>query len=180
MLTIVSVTIPDDIDSKLLTTHGSCFGMAEEVGLVPGSNILLALRGVSVVEVLELEDRSRRAWRRAGPRPVRTKLWRPGRATGGMALVVLSHGSGGAARNLAWLAEALCAEGYLVAAIDHHGNSCDEELLPEGAAFWWERPADLTFVVDQLQETEHFRGVAVAGYSLGGYTAARGPGCAHR
>lgn len=138
--------------------------------LVP--DISLALRGVSCVEVLELKDRSRRAWRRAGPRPVRTKLWRPERTRVGIALVVLSHGSGGAADNLAWLAEALWAAGFLVAAVDHHGNSCDEELLPEGAAFWWERPADLSVVVDHLQETEHVKGVAVVGYSLGGYTAA--------
>jgi predicted dienelactone hydrolase len=86
--------------------------------------------------------------------------------------VVLSHGSGGAAANLAWLGEALSAEGFLVAAVDHHGNSAEDELLPEGAAFWWERPRDLTVVVDHLERTEKVRSVAVAGYSLGGYTAA--------
>ncbi|WP_157683771.1 alpha/beta hydrolase family protein [Microlunatus soli] len=102
---------------------------------------------------------------------MRTLLWRP-KQDRWRSLVVLSHGSGGAAANLGWLAEALCDEGFLVAAVDHHGNSSDEELLPEGAAFWWERPADLTVVVDHVQMTEKVGSAAVAGYSLGGYTAA--------
>ena len=85
---------------------------------------------------------------------------------------MLSHGSGGRASNLAWLGEALSADGYLVAAVDHHGNSSQGELLAEGSAFWWERPADLTVVVDHLQQTEGVRRLAVIGYSLGGYTAA--------
>jgi predicted dienelactone hydrolase len=124
-------------------------------------------------EVLELHDETRKAWQRDGPRPVRTQLWRPARSTASPpSLVVLSHGSGGAAINLAWLAEALSAVGFLVAAVDHHGNSSQEQLLPEGSAFWWERPADLTVVVDHLQKTEDVQAVAVAGYSLGGYTAA--------
>lgn len=48
-------------------------------------------------------------------------------------LVVLSHGSGGAAVNLMWLAEALAADWFLVAAVDHHRDSSTEQLLPEGA-----------------------------------------------
>lgn len=121
--------------------------------------------------MLELHDESRRAWRGDGPRPVRTLLrWPEG--SGVDALVVLSHGSGGAAVDLAWLGEALSADGFLVAAVDHHGNSCEELVLPEGAAFWWERPGDLTVVVDHLQRTEAVRSVGVIGYSLGGYTAA--------
>lgn len=128
---------------------------------------------MGVPEVLELRDDRRPAWRRDGPRPVRTQLWRPDRASGNPPpLVVLSHGSGGAAVNLAWLADALSADGFLVAAVDHHGNSSAEELLPEGATFWWERPADVTVVLDHLQKTENVRAVAVVGYSLGGYTAA--------
>lgn len=128
---------------------------------------------MGVAEVLVLRDDRRRAWRRAGPRPVRTQLWRPGRGSRNPTpLVVLSHGSGGAAVNLAWLAEALSGEGFLVAAVDHHGNSSAEALLPEGAAFWWERPADLTVVVDHLQKNENVPAAAVVGYSLGGYTAA--------
>lgn len=159
--------------------HGSLLrpywtGLATGIpGLVSRADISLALRGMGGTEVLELCDVSRRAWRQDGPRPVRTQLWRPDRDSGSAPLVLLSHGSGGAAANLAWLAQALSAEGFLVAAVDHHGNSSAEALLPEGAAFWWERPADLTVVVDHLQKTENVGDVvAVVGYSLGGYTAA--------
>lgn len=148
-------------------------GSLRRHGLASHPNISLAFCCVGVTEVVELRDDRRRAWRRDGPRPIRTQLWRPGRAGRNPApLVVLSHGSGGAAVNLTWLAEALSCDGFLVAAVDHHGNSSAEELLPEGAAFWWERPADLTVIVDHLQKTENVSAAAVVGYSLGGYTAA--------
>src|SRR5262249_26455384 len=38
-------------------------------------------------------------------------------------LIVLSHGTGGGAAMLSWLAEALASNGYLVAAVNHHGNT---------------------------------------------------------
>jgi predicted dienelactone hydrolase len=126
---------------------------------------------MSEAEILDLHDETRLAWRGDGPRPVRTHLWRPASRRDAVPLVVLSHGSGGAAVNLAWLAEALSAEGFLVAAVDHHGNNCADGPLPEGA-FWWERAPDLSVVVDHLQRMENVAAVGVVGYSLGGYTAA--------
>lgn len=124
-------------------------------------------------EILELFDETRPAWRTDGPRPVRTHVWRPAsNHDQPKPLVVLSHGSGGEAANFVWYAEALSAEGFLVAAVDHHGNNDADGVLPEGAAFWWERPRDLTVVVDQLTKQETVSTVGVLGYSLGGYTAA--------
>lgn len=148
--------------------------MSSDGGTVGGDQLryIISVPGVNLPDVLELHDDTRRAWRGDGPRPVRTRLWRPDRATRQHSVVVLSHGSGGAASNLAWLAEGLAADGFIVAAVDHHGNSADEMPLPEGAAFWWERPRDLTVVVDHLQRSEDVGSVAVVGYSLGGYTAA--------
>lgn len=128
---------------------------------------------MGATEILDLYDDTRRTWRSGGPRPVRTHLWRPAReAAVPPPLIVLSHGSGGAAADLSWLAEALSGEGLMVAAIDHHGNTYPDDILPEGLLFWWERPRDLTVVVDHLQKTENVQAVGVAGYSLGGYTAA--------
>ena len=131
------------------------------------------MRAMAGGETLDLYDDTRRAWRGGGPRPVRTHLWLPQQTgEGPPPLIVLSHGSGGAAADLTWLAEPLSAEGYLVAAVDHHGNSYPDDLLPEGFAFWWERPRDLTVVVDYLRKTEDVQVAGVVGYSLGGYTAA--------
>ncbi len=131
-----------------------------------------SLPGMGDAEILDLYDEARQAWRRDGPRPVRTHLWRPKPTEGSPSLIVLSHGSGGAALDLAWLAAALSADGFLVAAVDHHGNSSPDDLLPEGSSFWWERPRDLTVVVDHLREAENVHRAGVVGYSLGGYTAA--------
>ncbi|MET9023279.1 hypothetical protein ABZV93_25235 [Actinopolymorpha sp. NPDC004070] len=123
-------------------------------------------------QVLDLLDPTRTAWQGGGPRPVRTLLWRPTpdqrRAH---PLVVVSHGSGGAPEDLAWLAEPLSSKGFLVAAVRHHGNHNDENL-PEGMSFWWERAPDLSVVVDHLERTESLASVGVVGYSLGGYAAA--------
>jgi predicted dienelactone hydrolase len=123
-------------------------------------------------EVLELFDETRSAWGAEGPRPVGTHVWRPVGESTGRPLVVLSHGSGGAAVNLAWLAEALCAEGFLVAAVDHHRNTYFDNQHLEGFSFWWERAPDLSFVVDHLAASDGVERAAVVGYSLGGFTAA--------
>ncbi|MFD2081255.1 Predicted dienelactone hydrolase [Actinopolymorpha cephalotaxi] len=123
-------------------------------------------------QALDLHDPTRTAWHGGGPRPVPTLVWRPAsddrRAR---PLVVVSHGSGGSPQDLAWLAESLSAQGFLVAAVRHHGNNNDENL-PEGMSFWWERAPDLSVVVDHLERTESLASVGVVGYSLGGYAAA--------
>lgn len=128
---------------------------------------------MTAAEVLDLYDESRSAWGAEGPRPVRTHVWRPARdGAGPPTLVVLSHGSGGTAVDLAWLAEALCTEGFLVASVDHHGNHYPDDLTLEGGSFWWERAPDLSFVVDHFATANGVRKAGVVGYSLGGYTAA--------
>jgi len=91
-------------------------------------------------------------------------------------LVLLSHGTGGAAAQLAWLAESLATRGYIAAAINHHGNTAVEEYLPQGFILWWERAEDLRRVLDRLVEDpvlgphiDRSR-IGAAGFSLGGYT----------
>lgn len=120
------------------------------------------------MEVLELVDPARPRWDGDGPRPVRTYLWRPPAESSPLAL--LSHGHGGHARELGWLAEALLADGFAVAAPEHHGCTAND-LLPEGFAFGWERARDLTFVLDQLDDGDPRRVVA-AGNSGGAYAVA--------
>lgn len=90
-------------------------------------------------------------------------------------LIVLSHGTGGSAPLLAWLAEPLVRAGFIVAAITHHGNN-PAELKAEGFALWWERATDVSRTLDYLLSDDRFRAridpsrIGAAGFSLGGYT----------
>lgn len=92
-------------------------------------------------------------------------------------VVLLSHGTGGTAASLGWLAHGLAAAGYVVLGVDHHGNTASEPYRAEGFLCWWERPRDLTVTLDTLAGTGPFVGrldlrrVACIGFSLGGYTA---------
>ena len=91
-------------------------------------------------------------------------------------LIVLSHGTGGAVAQLAWLADALASGGYIVAAVNHHGNTAIEEKTPQGFFLWWERATDLERLIDRLLHDDVFGSridperIGAAGFSLGGYT----------
>jgi predicted dienelactone hydrolase len=90
-------------------------------------------------------------------------------------LIMMSHGSGGDRYNISWLAEILAANGYIVAAMDHFGNTWNNKI-PEAYARPWERPLDVTYALDQLLNSEQFqeridqKKIGFAGYSLGGAT----------
>ncbi len=92
-------------------------------------------------------------------------------------LILLSHGTGGAGQHLMWLATRLAEQGYIVAAVNHHGNtSAGETYRPEGFMLWWERTRDLSVLLDHLLEDSTFGDridglrIGAAGFSLGGYT----------
>ncbi|WLQ16618.1 alpha/beta fold hydrolase [Hahella aquimaris] len=90
-------------------------------------------------------------------------------------LVVLSHGYGGNWRNLNWLAAELAAQGYVVAAPDHPGTTTFDRR-PVEAAKLWERPHDLSRVIDFILDNPKLAGeinadnIAAIGHSLGGWT----------
>ena len=91
-------------------------------------------------------------------------------------LILLSHGTGGSAQQMAWLGTALARAGFIAAAVDHPGNNAVSGYTPEGFALWWERATDLSEVLDGLlsdpelgSHIDHDR-VGAAGFSLGGYT----------
>lgn len=92
-------------------------------------------------------------------------------------LVVLSHGTGGSAIMMMWLGIHLAANGYIVAAVNHHGNtSAEKEPAPQGFLLYWERAKDLKLVIDSVLRDPFFanriddRRIGAAGFSLGGYT----------
>ena len=94
----------------------------------------------------------------------------------GWPLVLLSHGTGGSALQMAWLGTALARGGFIAVAVDHPGNNANGKLTPEGMALWWERATDLSQVLDGMLADEEFgkkidqARVGAAGFSLGGYT----------
>lgn len=89
-------------------------------------------------------------------------------------LVVLSHGYGGNWRNLSWLATELVGQGYIVAAPDHPGTTTFNRDK-EQAAQLWERPHDLSRVIDVVTKDNTLAGavepqrIAAIGHSLGGW-----------
>jgi predicted dienelactone hydrolase len=90
--------------------------------------------------------------------------------------IVLSHGTGGSALQMAWLGSHLAAHGYIAAAVNHPGNNGTEPYTALGFSTWWERARDLSTVIDKMLADSTFGGrvdasrIAAAGFSLGGYS----------
>ncbi|MEM8851489.1 MAG: dienelactone hydrolase [Pseudomonadota bacterium] len=148
-----------------------------------------------------ISDPSRSSWDRSGPRPIAWSAWYPTDAaassprppalvfaSGDVAhnaslapgdpfpVALLSHGTGGTAESLGWLARALAAAGHVVLGVNHHGNTGVEAYRPEGFLCWWERAPDLSTLLTSLDRSGIFAGrldmtrVAGIGFSLGGHT----------
>lgn len=146
-------------------------------------------------------DASRSNWQNNGHRPIAWSAWypslevdrveRPSRqffelgnvgweATlarkAKFPVVLLSHGTGGTAESLGWLARALACEGYVVLGANHHGNTGLEPYLAEGFLCWWERATDLSVMLSSLGASGFFANkldldqVSAVGFSLGGHT----------
>src|SRR5688572_24158155 len=91
-------------------------------------------------------------------------------------LILFSHGTGGGRLTVEWLCAGLASRGFIVAAVDHFGNTFDNPIPIEFVKFW-ERPQDIRFVLDQLLGSPDIsthldvNKIGMAGFSLGGYTA---------
>ncbi len=91
-------------------------------------------------------------------------------------VIVLSHGSGGNAERLGWIASALAARGFIVAATNHPGTTSNDSL-PARTVQPWERSGDVSDILDHLTAAvpagiqPDMDRVAVLGFSLGGATA---------
>ncbi len=146
-------------------------------------------------------DASRSNWAGVGERPIAWSAWYPiGDASSnaqppgqlfekgdvcwnaplasneGYPVILLSHGTGGTAESLGYLARALAVAGYVVLGANHHGNSGLEPYLAEGFLCWWERATDLSVLLSALEANGFFADrldlsrVSAIGFSLGGYT----------
>lgn len=93
-------------------------------------------------------------------------------------VVLLSHGFGGTARQMTWLGTALARAGYVAVAVDHPGTNGIDGITTQGAYAPWERVGDLVAALDLVLGdpaiTPHIDSnrVGVAGFSMGGFTAA--------
>lgn len=90
-------------------------------------------------------------------------------------LVLLSHGSGGNAANLSWIATRLAANGFIVAAPNHPGSTSGDSRQADTIKVW-NRPLDLTAVLDGLAADLLWKAridtsaISALGFSLGGHT----------
>jgi len=151
-------------------------------------------------------DENRTEWEGSRPRPLATVIWYPVAPTRKLAfvfdapktpvffpiavapdaalapaparypLVLLSHGSGSSALQMMWLGYYLASRGFIVAAVNHHGNTSEESRqFAQGATLVWERPKDLSVVLDRLLADPLFGSridtdrIGAAGFALGGY-----------
>lgn len=100
-------------------------------------------------------------------------------------LVVYSHGSGGLRYIHSDYTEAIASNGYVVAAVDHTGNTAADDLLgtrDDAEVFALNRPTDVTALIDGLLDPTRAEtvglvanidpeSIAVTGHSFGGFTA---------
>jgi predicted dienelactone hydrolase len=120
-----------------------------------------ATHAVQVTEI-DLYDHHRQ-------RPVKITVWFPAQAGCAAAkiclaehtkrhqAVVFSHGAMGAAKGYSWIGKLFAAEGYVTVGVNHYGESWvygPEHVNPAAALQFWERPLDISFVLDQLQRNQ--------------------------
>ncbi|AUD02121.1 alpha/beta hydrolase family protein [Spirosoma pollinicola] len=92
-----------------------------------------------------------------------------------MPLIMVSHGTGGGRLTMEWLVQGLAQNGFIVAAVDHWGNTFDNKV-PLEFLKPWERPLDIRFALTALLTNTPFskvidsRRIGAAGFSFGGYT----------
>ena len=97
-------------------------------------------------------------------------------AAGQFPMIIISHGAGGNAGQFGWIASVLASQGYVVV-LPNHPGSTSRNASAEAAVRVWERPADITAVIDgivanpQTYPYVDTTRIAALGFSAGGYTA---------
>ena len=100
-------------------------------------------------------------------------------------LIVFSHGYNAYTRQSTYLVTHLASHGYVVVAMDHVGNTFADEMAGTAAStndtvainqFMVDRPADCSFVIDQMLTADtgisiDTSSIGISGYSFGGWTS---------
>lgn len=88
-------------------------------------------------------------------------------------LIIFSHGHASSRLDTSWLLEKLAAQGYIVAAFDHFGNTWYYNR-PLSSVCRWERVQDTSFFLDQILQDPKWSAhidperIGFAGFSIGG------------
>lgn len=94
---------------------------------------------------------------------------------GAFPMIIMSHGHGGDRRDRSWLVEPLVKNGFIVASVEHYGNSW-RSYNPAITLRFWERAKDVSFAISQLVKDPMWKGqidskrIGFIGYSMGGMT----------
>ena len=147
------------------------------------AQVTIANQNLSVIDI-DLFDDSRQ-------RPVKATVWFPQGQDckdGTICLspnvqrnrvVLISHGAMGAANSLNWIGYAMASQGIVAIGLNHYEESWvygPQTVKPEAAMRLWERPIDMTFVLDQFETNSPFnielsyKDVTAIGFSSGGST----------
>ncbi|MFV0332661.1 MAG: alpha/beta hydrolase family protein [Tropicimonas sp.] len=98
------------------------------------------------------------------------------RQAGQFPAIIISHGAGGNAGQFGWIASKLAQAGFVVVLPNHPGTTTGNASA-EAAVRVWERPSDVTAVLDEItSNAEDYPfidagRISVLGFSAGGYTA---------
>ena len=164
-------------------------GHLQAMSKAPKSSVLAENIGVHTVQY---EDAKRK-------RPILVEIWYPTQmngpedrpedpiwihpkeirdvpiAEGKFPLIVMSHGHNGDRRDRSWLVEYLVKNGFIVASVEHYGNSW-RSYNPLITIRFWERARDISFAISELTRDPLLKKkiapgkIGFVGYSLGGLT----------
>ena len=90
-------------------------------------------------------------------------------------LILVSHGNGGSAAQMAWLGTVLARAGFIAAAVDHPGNTSAGKPTVQGFTEWWFRPPTVSAALDRVLADPRFGAridrdrIGAAGFSRGGF-----------
>ncbi len=90
-------------------------------------------------------------------------------------LILMSHGYRGDRREGTWLVDALVRQGYVVASVEHHGNTW-HHFNPLSGFCFWDRAKDISFSITRILEEQSIKDfidkerIGFVGYSMGGMT----------
>ena len=90
-------------------------------------------------------------------------------------LLLFSHGHQGDRFNSIWLIYALVKKGYIVASVEHYGDTGDL-FIPKEILKSWNRPLDVSFVITELLNDSFIKDridsnkIGFVGFSNGGFT----------
>lgn len=96
-------------------------------------------------------------------------------AKGKYPVILMSHGHGGCRRDRSWLVEHFVKNGFIVASVEHYGNSW-RNYNPLITIRFWERAKDISFAITELFKDALLKDridpkrIGFIGYSLGGMT----------